>query len=190
MTTITKVSVFGTLKTVPYANIFHIKDDNDNAIPLSIATTFRDSFVVPISAFQTNLLQYNEIEVQSLTAANPYKFTLPLTQTGQIPTDALPTGVHINVFLGTDDFNERGGNKLIGGMVEANYTDGLPGPLTITGIGVVFNALRIAMGVIDVDLAVFRSVASLPGFPVAAAVTSSLVKGTSTNNRRNESFIA
>lgn len=185
MTYLYEVVCKGTLLGKPYANIFHVADPDESALPEDIRDAFVSNYLPDIAVHQANQLTYQEITVEPLDVGNT---TDPIAQqisiSGSAGGDAYTRGAHAWVRLNTADNFFRPGGKMIGGLTEAQLTLGEMDAANALNITDAFDELDTALTGISCYLAVLRPSLSTPGFPSFSEVTSWVVTRVSTNNRR------
>lgn len=189
MPTVYEVAVKASLIGKPHVNVFHVYDGDDNATLATIASAFNTEFVDAMLPLVSTSMQFTEISVKSITGANPGTYDLSIAKTGTNPDDPMPTGIHVNVKLNSDDQGFKAGNKLIGGFVETQFTGGEPSNALLNALQVVFDDFIPALiSIAGVYLSIYRPSLSVPGFPQVSTTSSALVRGDSTNNRRRKDF--
>lgn len=189
MAALYEVSVIATNQTKPHVNVFAFYDDNDNVDLADLADYMEGFFCVPVLPWVTTQFVYTSIEIKSLSAGTPATHQKTIFQQGQSVVDPMPTGVHLNIKLGSADQGFRAGNKLQGGLVEDEFSGGNATNATMDIFQVIYNGVltgsNSAVGVVQ---AIYRPAFSFPGIPAFSLVQSVLVRGNSTTSRRDEDF--
>jgi len=189
MTTVFEVAVKGSFLGEVHDNIFHVFDGDDNATPEAIAEAFDLQYLAAMEPLCSVAMVWSEIEVTSITAVNPGATVLPVVRSGENPDDPYAAGNHIWTKFVSDDLGFKAGGKMVGGFVETQYLAGVPIDALLDAMQGVFNLLITNLPLAaSVFLAIYRPSLSVPGFPQISLVASALVRGHSTNNRRNSPF--
>lgn len=184
-----EVACKGTSFGVPYANIFHVWDGDENQTPDDVADVFENNYLPDIAVQQEDHLTYTRIDVTPLDVGNgldPVSRVVSIQ--GSVSTDAMPNGVHVWVKFNSDDNGFKSGGKLIGALAEVQVTDGVLPAANLAAFQTIFDDLVTDLAAAGLALAIYRPSLSTPGFPSISICSTPLVRGIGTNNRRQQAF--
>lgn len=184
-----EVSTEGTLFNQPVAHVYHVWDGDENETPDDVADVFENNHLVDLAVQQSDHLTWSRISVVPLDVGNGLNpVTRVVSIAGSIATDTLPTGVHVWAKFESDDNGFKSGGKLVTGMVEAGFIDGVVGAATIAALQTIYDDLISDLGAASLSLAIYRPTLSTPGFPSISICSAVSVRGVGTNNRRQQAY--
>ena len=186
-----EVAIRGVFASQPIANIFHVWDGDESETPDDIADIFEDNFLVDCQPHQSDDVRWTHIAVQGLDVGNPVNpINRAISISGTDSASYLSTGAHVWVKLESDDNGFKAGGKLMPGLTETDTTDGKLDAAVLSAWQTIFDDLMTDCVAAGVALCIYRPSLSTPGFPNISIVSSPLVRGLGSNNRRQEVFQA
>ena len=178
MPLVIEISAVGDFAGKPHVNVFHVIEDT-GLVSLDLALdVFENTYLPALAAIQSNDLVWSQLQAKPLDILDN---RTPVVRPINIPgtrggTDWMPGGNHIWTVFDTPGIGLKAGGKLIGGLVEDDFTSGEPQTSLLDTIEAALNVLQTLLSVANFFLAVFRPTFSVPGVPTASVVSAILTR--------------